>query len=65
MLTTSQKRFFKKSLLLSFGAALIASLTTLSTGCNTIGGAGKDISNLGSDISAGAGTVSRAFKKDS
>lgn len=46
-----------KKLILSF-SLLVITLTFI-TGCNTIGGMGRDVSAVGTDISKGANTVSR------
>ncbi|MFI0347577.1 MAG: hypothetical protein ACH346_02215 [Chthoniobacterales bacterium] len=42
-----------------FSFSLIAIALIIMTGCNTISGVGRDVSNLGSDVSAGAHAVSK------
>lgn len=46
-----------KNLILS--CVFFAITLTLVTGCNTISGIGRDVSNVGSDVSAGAKAVGR------
>lgn len=47
-----------KLLLTIVGAAMLVGLTA----CNTISGAGQDVSNVGRDISAGAQSVEREIR---
>lgn len=47
-----------KPLLTIVGAAMLVGLTA----CNTISGAGQDVSNVGRDISAGAQSVEREIR---
>jgi predicted small secreted protein len=49
-----------KLFLLIVGAALLCGLSA----CNTIGGAGQDISNVGQDIAGGARGVENAIRND-
>jgi len=49
-----------KLLLTIVGAALLAGLS----GCNTIGGVGQDVSDVGRDIEGGAEGVERAIRNN-
>jgi len=49
-----------KLFLLIVGAALLCGVTA----CNTISGAGQDISNVGQDIAGGARGVENAIRND-
>ena len=49
-----------KLFLIIVGAALLCGVTA----CNTISGAGQDISNVGQDIEGGAEGVANAIRND-
>jgi predicted small secreted protein len=49
-----------KLILLIVGAAILCGVTA----CNTISGAGQDLSNVGQDIAGGARGVENAIRND-